>query len=413
MVGLTAAIIGATFIVVDRLLLDFAHVTLWLDEVIEVCTLVPVAGIALWMTVIRPLRHEADAERRARDDREADLTGQAQRQEFESALHRAVEMADTEEAVYGVTAKAIAQGAGHVDAELLLADSSDAKLKRAVTVGGDGRHARCDVAAPRDCPAIRRAQTLTFSSSANLDACPHLENRESGPCAAVCVPMSVGGRSIGVLHAATDPSSPPSLADTTALEAVATQSGSRIGMLRVMEATHLQAATDPLTGLLNRRSFENHAHELIRGAVPFALAMGDLDRFKDLNDTHGHDAGDRALRIFSQTLRASLRADDLICRYGGEEFVILFPHRSTNDAAAALERVQQELLLAVAGGAIPPFTVSFGVAHSDSDPDLGELCRVADAALFRAKREGRDRVVVDRLPRGPQTDAREAVEIKP
>ena len=70
-------------------------------------------------------------------------------------------------------------------------------------------------------------------------------------------------------------------------------------MLRVMEAVHLQAATDPLTGLLNRRSFENHAQGMIRRNVPFALAMGDLDHFKKLNDTHGHDAGDRALRSFS------------------------------------------------------------------------------------------------------------------
>jgi diguanylate cyclase (GGDEF)-like protein len=238
---------------------------------------------------------------------------------------------------------------------------------------------------------------LTFASSDDLDACPHLDNRDRGPCAAVCVPVSVGGRSIGVLHAAGDPARLPTADDARALEAVANQSGSRIGMLRVMQATHLQAATDPLTGLLNRRSFENQAHELLRKAVPFALAMGDLDHFKILNDTHGHDAGDRALRVFTQTLRTTLRAQDLICRYGGEEFVILFPRSTATDAAAVLDRAQQELLVATSGGAVPAFTVSFGVAHTDGGADLEDLCRVADAALYRAKREGRNRVVVDSL----------------
>jgi diguanylate cyclase (GGDEF)-like protein len=205
----------------------------------------------------------------------------------------------------------------------------------------------------------------------------------------------VGGRSIGVLHAATDPSQRPTAADANVLEAVATEVGGRLGMLRVMEAIHLQAATDPLTGLLNRRSFENRAQDLIRRQVPFALAMGDLDHFKKLNDTHGHDAGDRALRAFSQTLRASLRGEDLVCRYGGEEFVILFPQSSATVAAAALGRVQQELLVSVAGGAVAPFTVSFGVTNFEQDQSLEEVCRVADAALFRAKREGRNRVVID------------------
>ena len=123
--------------------------------------------------------------------------------------------------------------------------------------------------------------------------------------------------------------------------------------------------------------------------------MGDLDHFKQLNDSHGHDAGDRALRSFSQTLRASLRNEDVICRYGGEEFVVLFPQRSASEAAAALQRVQEELLVSVASGSVAPFTVSFGVAHSDHDQGLEELCRVADAALFRAKREGRNRVILD------------------
>ena len=396
MVMFTAAIIVAVDVCVDFLLTKLGTGGLG-DNVIRRSALASSAGVGLWLTVIRPLRREADRARLVSTQREEALVVQSRRQEFETALHRAMEMAGTIDEVYRTMSKAMAVGVPNLDVELLLADSSEAHLKLAVAVGGDERRARCDVVTPRDCPAIRRAQTLMFSSSEALDACPHLENRQAGPCSAVCVPVSVGGRSIGVLHAATNPASPPTAPDATTLEAIATQSGTHIGMLRVMEATHLQAATDPLTGLLNRRSLENRAHELIRTGTPFALAMGDLDHFKKLNDTFGHDAGDRALRAFSQTLRASLRDEDLICRYGGEEFVIVFPRRSAEDAGRALMRVQQELVVSVARGNMAPVTVSFGVAHSEQENSLEELCRIADAALFRAKREGRDRIIIDKL----------------
>ena len=132
---------------------------------------------------------------------------------------------------------------------------------------------------------------------------------------------------------------PPVGTDLGALEAIASQAGSQIGMLRVMSATTLQAATDPLTGMLNRRSLENKVHEMIRRGTPFTLAMGDLDHFKRLNDTHGHDAGDRALRLFARTTLRVLRAEDLICRFGGEEFVFVFPDRTVHETVGALERL--------------------------------------------------------------------------
>ena len=123
--------------------------------------------------------------------------------------------------------------------------------------------------------------------------------------------------------------------------------------------------------------------------------MGDLDFFKVLNDTHGHDAGDRALRLFSRTLRDALRSNDLVCRYGGEEFIIAFPGLSTDATGRALARVQEQLILALSAGSVPPFTASFGVACSGDADTLEDLCRAADIALFRAKREGRNRIVLD------------------
>jgi diguanylate cyclase (GGDEF)-like protein len=132
--------------------------------------------------------------------------------------------------------------------------------------------------------------------------------------------------------------------------------------------------------------------------------MGDLDHFKALNDTHGHDAGDRALRVFARTMRAALRGDDIVSRYGGEEFVLVLPDLSVEEARSALERIRESLALAINAGNVPPFTASFGVAHSSNAEDIEELLRVADAALFRAKREGRNRVVVDAGTNGAGTN---------
>ena len=204
---------------------------------------------------ILPLRKLFDAERQATAARELQLRHEGRRQDFESRLHRAFEMAETEEAANDVVRRAVTVVLPGAPTELLLADSSDAHLKCAVETGPeDNVGPRCGVATPHGCPAIRRGQTLTFSSSEELDSCPHLRGRDYGACSAVCIPLNVAGRSVGVLHTVGPVNSPPQDEPVARLEALATHGGARLGMLRVMERTTLQAATDPLTGLLNRRS---------------------------------------------------------------------------------------------------------------------------------------------------------------
>jgi diguanylate cyclase (GGDEF)-like protein len=354
-----------------------------------------VTGALLWILVIQALRHTAQAERQATADREAQLRAEGLRQDFDARLHRALEMASTEEASFAIIRRTLGRTLPQHPVELLLADSSDAHLKQAVEAGPDGKGPGCTVESPHACPAIRRGQTLVFPSSEELDACPFLQDRPYGPCAATCVPVTVAGRSIGVLHATAALDQPPVPDQIVRLEALAMQGGSRIGMLRVMQRTSLQAATDVLTGLLNRRVLEEKTYELLQRGELFALAMGDLDHFKRVNDTHGHEAGDRALRLFARTLRASVRVDDLVCRFGGEEFVIVFRRRSAADAVEALRRIQEELLVAIARANVPSFTASFGATDSHQSASLDELLRIADAALFQAKREGRNRIVLD------------------
>lgn len=351
-------------------------------DVIEATTLAGLSTAGLWFGIIRRLREQHRA------------------QDFDQRLQNALQMAGTESAGYDVVTRALELTAIAGRSQLMLADSSEAHLKTAVDHHGS-EIAGCDVTGPFDCPAIRGAQTRRFDSEQALDACPYLINRvppdgQPQTLGAVCIPLTVIGRAIGVLHVATRAADLPSPSEVRDLEAIAERSGARIGMLRVMEQTHLQAATDPLTGLLNRRSLENKLHDLMHSGRSFAVAMGDLDHFKILNDTHGHNAGDRALRVFASTVRSALRTDDLISRYGGEEFVFVFPGLTPQEAGSALERVREALALAVNSGTVQPFTSSFGVAGSGDADGIEELLRLADTALFQAKRQGRNRVVIDR-----------------
>jgi diguanylate cyclase (GGDEF)-like protein len=201
------------------------------------------------------------------------------------------------------------------------------------------------------------------------------------------------GRALGVLHT-TGPDGKPLDEEAVAqLSVLAGQSGARIGTVRAFEKTQLQASTDGLTGLVNRRTAERRLRELAREGHLFAVAIGDLDHFKELNDTHGHEAGDRALRLFAQTVKRALRDHDMIARWGGEEFVLALPELDRFHAVAILHRVRHDLAVAHPGET-PRFTVSFGVTDSTCGESVESLLGVADRGLYAAKQGGRDRSVI-------------------
>jgi len=324
------------------------------------------------------------------------LERDSRRREFERQLGRALEMADDELSAFDVVSRAMRSIAPETPTELLLADNSHAHLERVVTVAPEGEDAPgCPVGSPDRCVAARRAQTQVFTDSEDLDACPMLRDRAIGRCSAVCVPVSIMGRTVGVVHAVGAPGQTFSDDAVQELQTLATHSGNRIGMLRVMAETQLQASTDGLTGLVNRRSLENAMRRLRTEGRTFSFVMADLDHFKNLNDAHGHEAGDRALRIFSEAIRNAMRADDIACRYGGEEFALVLPGTDQHDALEVIERVRNELIAATARGDAPAFTASFGVAHSSDADDLEDLVHRADRAMFTAKQAGRDRICLD------------------
>jgi diguanylate cyclase (GGDEF)-like protein len=233
-----------------------------------------------------------------------------------------------------------------------------------------------------------------FADSDDLDACPKLRNRAQGRLSALCVPVSIMGRTVGVIHTTGAPQEPLEEDSIEDLETLAKLAGARIGLLRVMAETQLQAATDSLTGLFNRRTFEGKVSAVRREGDGIAVAMIDLDRFKTLNDTHGHETGDRALVLFAQVLKESFRAQDLYCRYGGEEFAIAFPACTAEQARKALDALRSRLSAALTVAGLPTFTISAGIVDAEVHENLPRSLARADAAMYQAKDRGRDQVVV-------------------
>ncbi len=319
---------------------------------------------------------------------------QVQRQRFESRLANALDMAEGEPEVIDVIERSFTAVLPDAPAELLLADNSHAHLVRMAAVGPEGEPPSCGVDSPDRCPAARRAQVQVFADSDDLDACPKLRNRPQGRISALCVPVSIMGRTVGVIHATGSPQVEVEDDRVDDLATLAKLAGARIGLLRVMAETQLQASTDTLTGLLNRRAFSEQVAAVPPHLHPIAVAMADLDHFKTLNDTYGHETGDRALRLFARVLRDSLRGSDLVSRYGGEEFAIAFPDCSAIDATRALNTVRAQLDAAITVGGLPKFTASFGITDAEPGEELTTVLRRADGALMTAKHQGRDRVIL-------------------
>jgi diguanylate cyclase (GGDEF)-like protein len=303
-------------------------------------------------------------------------------------------MADEESAVFDVVRRAMVEIASDKPMELLLSDSSRAHLEQTAIHPNAGAPS-CPVESPYSCVAVRRGNPVVFENSDALNACPKLRDRGGGACSAVCVPISFMGRSLGVLHATGVPgdSHPPE--EVAQLTTLATQAGARIGTVRAFEKTQLQAQTDGLTGLINRRTLETELRGLFRQNRLFALVLADLDGFKKLNDTHGHEEGDRSLRLFSHVVKQVLREDDLVARWGGEEFMIALPDADADRAVQVMDRIRAELAETVRDGQVQ-FTASFGVADSSDAGSLQELIQLADLGLYQSKANGRDQTTIGR-----------------
>ncbi|MGI9579041.1 MAG: diguanylate cyclase domain-containing protein, partial [Microthrixaceae bacterium] len=265
------------------------------------------------------------------------LARQAEWGEASGMIIEALEFAQDETEAFEVASRALAMADSDRSAEMLASTGPDQRMMRVAEHAERGGWG-CPVQGAENCLALRRGQVVIADSSLALNACPRLRERAGGPCSAVCMPVGVAGQSIGVLTAIGADRVPPDLEYVDRLSAIARQVGNRVESLRALEQSREEAATDGLTGLPNRRVLESQLEGLLERGVEFIAVLADLDKFKSLNDTYGHEAGDRALQLFARVLQDNVRGHDLLARVGGEEFVAAYPDMSVPRSVEAIQR---------------------------------------------------------------------------
>jgi diguanylate cyclase (GGDEF)-like protein/PAS domain S-box-containing protein len=247
-----------------------------------------------------------------------------------------------------------------------------------------------------DCWALRRGQPHSFSKTAPGPRCAHVPEAATS---SLCVPLVLLGEVLGLVNINWHENQ-SLLEDERLVIRMTGVAALALGNLRLRKQLLELSIRDPLTGLFNRRYMEEFfVRELIkarRDKSSLSVFMLDIDHFKQFNDTFGHEAGDAVLRDFGIFLRSRLRESDISCRYGGEEFIVLLPNCSSDIAyqrANDLRNAVKQMQVHCGDQILPVINVSIGLATFPLvGANLEDLVRAADAALYQAKEQGRDRV---------------------
>ncbi|MCG7519204.1 diguanylate cyclase [Ruegeria sp. Ofav3-42] len=254
---------------------------------------------------------------------------------------------------------------------------------------------------PEGCWGLRRGRTYEFGASEIDFVCEHAEPHDGRPY--FCFPILAHGETVGLLHLrALEGTDEAFHASKKLAQLCAEQISMAIANVRMRDQLHDQSVRDPLTGLFNRR----HMIETLRKSIsrsqqtgaPLSLIAVDVDHFKKFNDTHGHDAGDMVLRAVGAALEQGCDRDEVACRIGGEEFMLILPDNTSEDAITRAERLRQAVeAVSVRYGekSLPRITISVGVSHYPAHGTMPQdLMRAADDALYAAKDKGRNQVRV-------------------
>jgi len=290
--------------------------------------------------------------------------------------------------------------------------NSSVNLLEARIKWGESRLAEA-VFEPEECWALRRGHVHRVADPATPLVCPHLARM--APASSICAPLVASGETLGVLTVQGSPyelGQPKEIQERTLAlrqqltETVAGHIALALANLKLRESLRAQSIRDAITGLFNRRYLDEtlprEIHRASRDERNLGIIMCDLDSFKAFNDTYGHAAGDSLLRAFGDLVGKVVRAGDIACRYGGDEFVLILMDTSLETAkrrAELLEREFKRIVIQHGDMFLNPDSMSLGVsAYPAHGSGAAALLRVADEALYRAKAAGGNRVILGQNP---------------
>ncbi|MEI6667462.1 MAG: diguanylate cyclase [Acidobacteriota bacterium] len=324
-----------------------------------------------------------------------------------------------------VVARSMRQLLPSLQGALFLLSPSKTDLETAARWGGFPETLDDNLFAPDSCWGLRRGVGHVVDGTGSGLVCPHL--KQAAPPAYACLPLMARGDVFGLLHIRmadgkcdTDEARGSIAAVKELAATVAEVLSLSIWNIRLRETLSNQAINDQLTGLYNRAFMEEALQREVYRASRMRSQVGvvliDVDRFKQFNDTYGHAAGDLVLAELANLLKWRVRKGDVVCRYGGEEFVLILPDSPGADTVERAESLRESvkgLRVSYSGQDIGPVTVSMGVAQFPlNGSKTADLLRAADIALYQAKQQGRDRVVfVDLIGGDPAAISHHASKI--
>jgi diguanylate cyclase (GGDEF)-like protein len=331
----------------------------------------------------RTLNQMVDAQvaQRALEDSQAEFAQTMQLTESEEEAHRLLKR-QLERAIH--------------DSEIVVLNRNNSadRLQATTPVAPESPlAARLAAATPRSCLAVRFARThqegMTNDPLLPCEVCGNTAGQTT------CEPLVVSGEVTGAVLA----THPVALTDpeTRTMKDSVAQAAPVLANLRNLALAELRAATDALTGLPNNRAVQDTLKRMVahatRTETPLGAILLDLDHFKQINDTCGHDRGDEVLAAVGRVLSESIRASDFVGRYGGEEFILLLPDTERDGALTCAENLRENISKITVPGVERLITASLGVAILPVDAiDAATLIRHADRALYTAKNNGRNRV---------------------
>jgi len=358
--------------------------------------LVACAAIGLCATciargaVLAPVEQRLRRQRRVQEQLVAQVDQAALRAGISATFDDMLSVAATEGEILSAASAAFRVAMSDHTTDLLICSAPTGLVGWVASITVDGIEAPRPFTGDGRCVSVETATTAVAPDSTQLGASPHLAGLD--PCSSVCVPIMVGGNPVAVLRATGPVGDLPDPEDVALAEAVVARTRRALRALRPSADAAPTDIIDPLTSLPNHLTAKRAMAELIGGFVPFAIAVCDIDGLERINHEQGAEHGDRSIRLFANALKGTLRPTDVVVRWGGDEFLVVFPRCSAINAQAAMERVRERQVLELAVNGSVPFTASVGVADSNQGDDMDQLIETADIALSVAKAEGGGRV---------------------